>query len=136
METQGILMQLFSRFIEKNKHTDPDFRLHPNSKISQTIDYIHANLSSPLTLSDLSGICNLSNDYFSRLFLKTTGIRPIDYINRKRIETAQLQLVTTNDPIEKIALETGIDNFSYFNRMFKKYSCSTPGKYRKLHRLV
>ena len=136
METQGILMQLFSRFIETKKQTKPDFGLHPDPKISQVIDYIQANLSSPLTLSGLAGICNLSNDYFSRLFLKITGTRPIDYINRKRIETAQLQLVTTNDPIEKIALDVGIDNFSYFNRMFRKYSCSTPGEYRKLHRLV
>jgi len=64
------------------------------------------------------------------------GMRPIDYINRKRIENAQLQLVATNDLIEKIAIEVGIDNFSYFNRMFKKYSCSTPGEYRRLHRLV
>ena len=136
METQGILLQLFSRFIEFKKETEPNTGLYPNSKISLAMDYIKLNLNKPIMLSELARICNLSNDYFSRLFLKTTGMRPIAYINRKRIENAQLQLVTSNDPIEKIALDAGIDNFSYFNRMFKKYSCFTPGEYRRLHRLV
>jgi AraC-like DNA-binding protein len=134
METKGILLQLFSRFIISEDQTGS--RLNLNSKISQAIGYIQTNLSKPISIAELACACNLSNDYFSRLFLKITGMRPIDYINCKRIEDAQMQLVTTNDPIEKIALEVGIDNFSYFNRMFKKYSCIAPGEYRKLHRLV
>jgi AraC-like DNA-binding protein len=136
METQGILLQLFSRFIASEATTSGASEPKLNSKINQVVGHIHANLSKPLTIAELAGICELSNDYFSRLFLKVMGMRPIDYINRKRIEDAQLQLVATNDPIEKIALDVGIDNFSYFNRMFKKYSCSTPGEYRRLHRLV
>lgn len=136
METQGILLQLFSRFINVEDQKGDGVGLNLNSKISQAINFIQTNLSKPITITELAGVCNLSNDYFSRLFLRIMGMRPIDYINRKRVEEAQLQLVVTNDPIEKIALDVGIDNFSYFNRMFKKYSCSTPGEYRKLHRLV
>jgi AraC-like DNA-binding protein len=134
LETQGILLQLFARFIknEDQKMTS----IYPNSKIRLAIEHIQAKLFKPVMLSELAGLCNLSNDYFSRLFLKTMGMRPIDYINRKRIEEAQLKLVTTNDPIEKIALELGLDNFSYFNRMFKKYSCTTPGEYRRMHSFV
>ncbi|MCK9414148.1 MAG: AraC family transcriptional regulator [Prolixibacteraceae bacterium] len=134
METQGILLQLFSKFLKIEDQTVT--RLNANSKISQTIEYIQINLSETFTLAELAGICHLSNDYFSRLFLKTMGMRPIDYINRKRIEDAQMQLVVTNTPIEKIAIEVGIDNLSYFNRLFKKYSCVPPGEYRRLHRLV
>jgi AraC-like DNA-binding protein len=136
METHGILLQLFSRFIRTDTQTKTGSGFNPNSKISEAIDYIRMNLSKQLTITELAKVCHLSNGYFSRLFLKVTGVRPIDYINRKRIEDAQLQLITTNDPIEKIALEIGIDNFSYFNRMFKKYSGSTPGEYRKLHWLI
>lgn len=135
-ETQGILLQLFSRFIKTGSQTEKEPVWNPNSKVNRVIDYIQMNLTKPIKLSELAGICSLSNEYFSRFFLKITGMRPIEYINRKRIEVAQLQLVTSNDSIEKIALDVGIDNFSYFNRMFKKYSCLTPGEYRRLHRLV
>ena len=136
METQGILVQLFSRFIKSVEKKDDRSVNMPNPKIKQAIEYIHENLSKPVKLNDLAGICHLSDDYFSRLFLKITGMRPIEYINRKRIEEAKLMLLSTSDPIEKIALEVGIDNFSYFNRLFKKYSCNTPGEYRRLHKLV
>ena len=134
LETQGILLQLFSRFIKNEGQ--PRSGIKPDSKIGQVVEWIQLNLCKSHQLSELAAFCHLSNDYFSRLFLKTVGTRPIDYINRKRIEEAQLQLVTTNFPIEKIAMEVGIDNFSYFNRMFKKYSGTTPGEYRRLHRML
>lgn len=136
METNGILLQLFSKFIKTAPQTKNGHGFNPNSKICKAVVYIRSNLSKQLTITELAGVCHLSEGYFSRLFLKVMGVRPIDYINRKRIEDAQLQLITTNDRIEKIALETGIDNFSYFNRLFKKYSGTTPGEYRKLHQLV
>lgn len=134
MESQGILLQLFSRFIKTIDLSGTIPLL--NSKIILALEYINTNLSKAINLAELAEICNLSNDYFSRLFLKTMGVRPIDYINRKRIEEAQMQLIVTNDSIEKIAIDLNIDNFSYFNRMFKKYSNCTAGEYRRLHRMI
>lgn len=136
IETRGILLQLFSSFIKTTGESLIQPTINQNLIVKQAAEYIQGNLARPITLSDLAGAGNLSGDYFSRLFLKIMGTRPIDYINRKRIESAQMQLVTTNDPIEKVAIDNGIDNFPYFNRMFKKYTGTTPGEYRKLHRLV
>lgn len=136
IETQGILMQLFSRFIKITADKSQTIPYLPNQTIRLAVEYIHKNQSGPIKIRELAQACNLSNDYFSRLFLKVMGTRPVDYINRKRIESAQLMLITTNDPIESIAQEAGIDNFPYFNRLFKRYSCATPGEYRRLHRLV
>ena len=64
------------------------------------------------------------------------GLRPIEYINLTRIKEAQIQLVSTNEPIKVIAMEVGIDNLAYFSRLFKKYVGNTPSEYRKLHRLI
>ncbi len=136
LETQGLLLSLFSRFLKSNSESSYNGNYCQNKNIMMAVDYIYQNLSKRIIISELAEICNLSKDYFSRLFLKTMGTRPVDFINRKRIESAQLLLITTDEPIEKIALETGIDNFPYFNRLFKKYSCNTPGQYKKLHRLV
>ncbi len=73
----------------------------------------------------------LSSDYFSRLFLKITKCRPIEYIQRKRIEKAQLLLATTYLSLEDIAEQTGINSVSYFSRLFKRYTGLSPNKYRK-----
>ena len=48
METQGILLQLFSRFIEVDAQTKNPSAFNPNSKISQVIDYIQINLSKSI----------------------------------------------------------------------------------------
>jgi len=135
-DTQGILLQLFSKFINTSGKSLIRPIVNQNLIVKQAVEYIRKNHTRPIALSELAGAGNLSCDYFSRLFLKIMGTRPIDYINRKRIESAQMQLVTTNDPIEKVAIDNGIDNFPYFNRMFKRYTYATPGEYRKLHRLV
>jgi AraC-like DNA-binding protein len=136
IETHGILMQLFSRFIKTDGEQNYLLKFRQSIPIGMATTYISQNLSRPIAVSELANYCHLSNDYFSRLFLKVMGTRPIDFINRKRIESAQLQLITTDDPLEIIALKSGIENISYFNRMFKKYACTTPGDYRRLHRLV
>ena len=135
MESYGIILQLFSRFINTSNALLGEFNFKVNHKISPAVNYIKKNLASLISVSDLAAMCNLSNDYFSKLFRMLMGCGPIEYINQIKIKQAQLRLIMTNDRIEMIALEIGIDNFSYFNRMFKRYSRLTPQQYRAQHAL-
>ncbi len=57
-------------------------------------------------------------------------IRPIDFINNKRLERAQLLLTTTDKPLQDIAEKVGIPNLSYFSRMFKRKFGIPPAKFR------
>ncbi|MDB4582035.1 helix-turn-helix domain-containing protein [Draconibacterium sp.] len=128
-ESQGILLQLFSRFSppanDQHKHEDVAF-----DRVFPIIQYINGNLDKSLSVELLAKKICLSPDYFSRLFLEATKSRPIEYIQRKRIEKAQLLLVTTNFSLEKIAGLTGLNNASYLARLFKRYTGKSPGKYR------
>ena len=56
----------------------------------------------------------------------------IEYMNQYRLEMASRQLAGTELPITSIALESGFNNISYFNRVFKKKFGVTPKEYRKL----
>ena len=58
-------------------------------------------------------------------------ITPLLYINKKRIEKAQLRLVTETTPIKEIAYQLGFEDQTYFNRIFKKSTGMTPTNYRK-----
>ena len=49
---------------------------------------------------------------------------------QKKIEKAQLMLVTSNMPVKNIASSLAFDNYSYFNRLFKKMTGVTPQEYR------
>lgn len=129
IETQGILNILISKFITNNK-LPKEINL-TNSNLNQILNYINKNLHLPITIDELANKCHYSTDYFSKLFLQTYGIRPNKYIQTKRIERAQLLLLTTNDSLEEVAQKVGFENVSYFSRSFKKHTEKTPASFRK-----
>lgn len=134
-ETQGIMLQMISRFLNahpfKNKNPDPI-----PSKILETIRYIQINLKENLTVNYLAGRANLHQDYFSRLFVKYTGQRPLAYLHEKRIERAQYLIATTTLSYNEIGEKTGFESLSHFSKIFKKVTSLTPGEYRKQNKLV
>ena len=131
LETQGIILQLTSRFLTPEVFKPDAIEAIP-SKILEAVSYIQLNLNTNLTVADLAERASQHPDYFSRLFQQYTGERPIVYIQNKRIERAQYLITTTNMPYEVIADETGFkNNLPYFSKIFKKITGMTPGQYKK-----
>lgn len=129
METQGIIMQLLSRFLSSSRFSQKSDSSIP-SKILDAISYIQVNLHQHLTVAHLAERANQNKDYFSRFFLQYTGVRPLAYIHEKRIERAQYLITTTNKSYAEIATGTGFDNLPHFSKIFKKVTSLTPGQYR------
>ena len=134
-ETQGIILQMISRFLNahplKSKNPDP-----VPSKILEAIRYIQINLKENLTVNYLATRANLHQDYFSRLFFKYTGQRPLDYLHEKRIERAQYLIATTTLSYSEIAEKTGFESLPYFSKIFKRITSLTPGEYKKQNRFI
>ena len=135
METQGIILQLISRFLTDQTFKPSNTASIP-SKVLEAVSYIHLNLKENLSVMHLAERANQHPDYFSRVFQQATGERPINFIHEKRIERAQYLLTTTNMPYDEIATETGFETTPYFSRIFKKVSGMTPGQYRQQNRSV
>ncbi|MEQ9288216.1 MAG: AraC family transcriptional regulator [Cyclobacteriaceae bacterium] len=130
LETQGILLALFSRFVlEKNIMSNNDSI--SAQKITESIAFINENLQKELSVDALAKRAFMNTDYYSRLFNDLFGIRPVNYIQSKRIERAQLLLTTTTNTIPEIADKIGLSNLSYFSRLFKKMTGRSPGEFRK-----
>jgi AraC-like DNA-binding protein len=130
LETQGILLQLISKFIGPKQLEQTDTTGIP-SKVVDLLGFIQLNLSQALTVKQLAKMVNQHPDYLSRLFLKLTGERPLSYIHTKRIERAQYLMVTTQMSLSQIAEATGFDNLPHFSKVFKKKTSLTPGQYRE-----
>lgn len=126
VETQGILMQLMSRFLGQSKMKSRN----KDARINKCLQFIHENTDKDISISQLADISCITEDHFIRIFKKEMNCTPLKYINMKKIEKAQLLLLTTKLPIREIALELSIDNVSYFNRIFKQYVGKTPTSYR------
>jgi AraC-like DNA-binding protein len=130
-QTQGILMQLFSRFLS-DEGTSGIRRDKSFHQLTGALQFIHQHLHEKITIEQLAAILHLQVDYFSRLFLEVVGVRPMEYIHNKRLERAQLLLTTSSASLKEIAERVGIPNIYYFSRLFKRKYTIPPGEYRKM----
>jgi AraC-like DNA-binding protein len=127
VETKGILLQLFSRFVEK-----ASFKQEITDKrIVKVLRFIRENIHNALNLEELSAMCFLTNDHLIRLFKKEMQCTPLQYINQKKIEKAQLMLIVNDLSIKDIAYSLAFDNVSYFYRLFKKTTGVSPAHYKE-----
>ena len=126
IETRGIVYMILSRFLcdATPRHISIDTR------IDDSVRYIRTHLSSSIVVEDLASRACLSADHFIRLFKQTMNCTPMQYVNTKRIEKAQLMLYSKDTSIKNIAFELGFDDVSYFTRVFKRIAGVTPNEYR------
>lgn len=129
VESRGIVFQLLSRFFKQGQSK---IEMEDN-RIAKTVLYIRKHLNEAIELEKLAGISCLSKDHFIRLFKKELGTTPLQYINQKKIEKAQLLLITEELVVKEIAFQLAFDDYSYFNRLFKKTTGVTPQEYRRLY---
>ena len=104
-----------------------------NQRIAKATEYISEHYAEDILLSDISGVCDVSDSECCRTFQRALHSSPIDYINRYRVFTAAEILTNdvNNTPMSDIALMVGFNYASYFNKTFKRYIGMTPMQYRK-----
>ena len=126
VESRGIVYQLLAHFIkraqEKSKNGD--------ERLEKALAYIHNHINENLNINELAELTCLSKAHFIRLFKQEVKTTPLQYINRRKMEMAQLTLVTSDTPVKDVAFALGFEDYSYFNRLFKKMTGVTPQEYR------
>ena len=103
-------------------------RLSPY-KLRRATDYIQAHLAEDLSLDAMATEIDMSRFYFCRLFKKSTGITPYQYLIKCRIDRAKILLMQRKLGIADIALEVGFSNQSNFTKHFKRLVGVTPKKF-------
>jgi AraC family transcriptional regulator len=103
----------------------------PKWRLTQVLRYIEANIGEPITLANLAATAGMSRMYFAKQFRTTTGIRPHDFVLRKRIERAQQLLAATSDALVDVALGVGFKTQAHFTTVFKKVVGRTPYQWRR-----
>ena len=109
--------------------------------------YINAGLEQGAKLEEMAG--TIQNDILKEFMVRNTYIYPpefsmkiiadiFEYTSQKmpkftsiRMKEAERLLTHTTLSLEEIAVQCGIQDYYYFNKVFKKYSGATPSQYRK-----
>ena len=68
---------------------------------------------------------------FKRRFKNATGLAPIDYVQRLKVEEAKRRFERTAAPIDEIGWNVGYEDPAFFRRLFKRMTGITAGAYRR-----
>ena len=105
-----------------------------HNALHNVLQYIDQHYRESIDQKDLAKRCGMTTFRFSRLFKEVYGLGFMDYVLRKRMDSAKDLLDNSQMPITSIGYEVGFKDPSYFARAFKQYSGCTPSDYRLLRR--
>ena len=93
-------------------------------------EYLAEHYPEPLKVKTVADMMGFSEGHFTRMFRKEFGMTFVQYLTQLRIEKSKQLLAQTQIPIEQIADQVGIGNYSYFCTCFKQICGCSPGTYR------
>ena len=106
-----------------------------NPLISRTIqescDYIRANVTKELTVENIAERAGYSTYYFSKKFLRETGVKFSDYVKLARVEYAKIALITSGRSIQEISDALHFGTRNYFCKVFRRAAGLSPAEYRR-----
>lgn len=102
-------------------------------KFIKVCNYINDHCVEDITVEQLADIAGFSRFHFARLFKQFTNVSYYDYLTQKRIEHAEKLLITPDISITEVAMQSGFNSLSTFNRVFKNFKNCTPSEYKGLN---
>lgn len=99
--------------------------------VRDAIIFINGNYHEEIGVDEMAKHVKLNVSYFHKIFKKTTGETPMDYLNRIRINKAKMLLENSELPIIEICFFAGFNSRQYFTHAFKKSTGMTPRAYKQ-----
>jgi AraC-like DNA-binding protein len=90
-----------------------------------------SRLKQCVTLAEWARAVGLNPVYFGRVLRRETGLRPMEWLNERRLQMARQYLSGTSKSIAEIAEDCGFADPFYFSRVFRKHFGQPPLRYRK-----
>lgn len=100
--------------------------------LEHAIQYLTEHLTESVKLADLAQYIGLSKQHLIYLFNRETGVPPIEYFLRMKMQRAGQLLDLTDLSVKEIAISVGLSDPYYFSRLFKQMMGLSPTEYRRI----
>src|SRR5918993_203255 len=108
---------------------------HGDLAVQAAQDWVAGHFSVANPLEEMIRRSGLSERTFKRRFTSATGLSPIAYVQRLRIEDAKRRLERTEASVDEISWQVGYEEPAFFRRLFKRVTGLAPGGYRRRFRI-
>ena len=104
-------------------------------KFMMVCNYITDHCTENITVEQLADLAGFSKFHFARLFKQFSNMSCYEYLTQKRIAHAERLLIEPNLSITEVAMRSGFNSLSTFNRIFKAAKNCTPSEYKNLNKV-
>ncbi len=101
-----------------------------DTRVQAAVDFLKANFQRKIALDEIAALVNISVEQFGRIFKSETGITPIDYLIRLRIERASQLLKSSSLSVKEVMASVGYNSKSHFAKHFKRRFGISPSEYK------
>jgi transcriptional regulator GlxA family with amidase domain len=108
---------------------------HGDAEIQAAQRWLSTHFSIANPVDEMIQRSQLAERTFKRRFTAATGLAPIAYVQRLRIEDAKRRLERTDASVDEISWRVGYEDAAFFRRLFKRTTGLAPGAYRKRFRI-
>jgi AraC-like DNA-binding protein len=130
---RALLAQLSVETFRLLEEAEPDERRLSRAQMRRIVDYMTAHMAERPTPEDLAALVGLSPAYFARVFGRTAGMPPRQWILKQRIRHGARLLFDTALNVNEVAYELGYREPALFSRQFRTIIGMSPGAYRRQH---
>ena len=130
----GHLYLFFDYLMQSSKST----KLVHSSKMSdfyikEAIHFIEQNFQNNITVEEIASVCGINRSYFGKIFRKSIGRSPQEFLMNYRMVKATELLKLTSLSIAEIGSAVGYENQLHFSRAFKTIYGISPRQWRNQH---
>jgi transcriptional regulator GlxA family with amidase domain len=108
---------------------------HGDSAIQAAQSWVASHFTVANPLEEMARRTGLAERTFKRRFTHATGLSPLVYVQRLRIEDAKRRLERTEASVDEISWQVGYEEPAFFRRLFKRVTGLPPGVYRRRFRI-
>jgi len=142
--TSPDLAALVARFmlIDPNRASQAPYMVHDfrpvaaDAAVARAQAWVGSHLGGPIALEEMAAAAAVSTRTLIRRFRDATGLTPLAYVQKARVEEAKSLLSTGNLAAEKIVDRVGYADMSSFRRLFREHTGMTPHDYREKFRIT
>jgi len=102
-----------------------------SARLRRIKEFVHAKIEDDLTLCEMAQSVELSTAYFSRMFRKSTGETPHQFLLRQRVERAKEMLRSPDARVMNVAVACGFKSQQHFAQVFRHLCGASPTEYRQ-----